>query len=84
MKTECLSFSLRFFYNVVKAAFVLSILLTSSDLFAQQPDETDLQEVIENVARGEDSEEFLYDGSIDDLENLRKHPVNLNKATREA
>jgi len=83
MKTECLSFSLRFFYNVVKAALVLFILLTSSTLFAQQPDETDLQEVIENVARGEDSEEFLYDGSIDDLENLRKHPVNLNKATRE-
>ncbi len=50
---------------------------------AQQPDETDLQEVIENIARGDDAEEFDYDASIDDLENLRKRPVDLNKATRE-
>jgi len=66
----------------IKILFVVFLLLFSATLFAQQPVETDLQEVIENVARGEDSEEFQYDGSIDDLENLRKRPVNLNNATR--
>ena len=69
--------------NAVRLLFVVLMLVNGTSLFAQEPDETDLQEVIENVARGEDAEEFQYDGSIDDLENLRKRPVNLNKATRE-
>jgi hypothetical protein len=51
-------------------------------IFSQQPDETDVQEIIENFARSEDAEDFSFDASIDDLENLKKRPLDLNKASR--
>jgi hypothetical protein len=83
MQIENISLWFCFLSKIVRVACLCVLLLLPSVLLAQQPDETDLQEVIENVARGEDSEEFQYDGSIDDLENLRKRQVNLNRATRE-
>lgn len=68
--------------RLVKSWLIQAILLALPFfLLAQQPDETDVQEIIENFARSEDSEEFSFDASIDDLENLKKRPLNLNTAS---
>lgn len=69
--------------RLLRFCFVLLLLLVNRFGSAQQPDETDVQEIIENVARSEDSEEFGFDASIDDLENLKKRPLNLNHASAE-
>lgn len=59
--------------------FFLSFIAVS--LQAQnQPDGTDVQEVIENTASQNESESFDYDAFIDELEQFRKNPINLNKA----
>ncbi|MCS6818824.1 MAG: helix-hairpin-helix domain-containing protein, partial [Chitinophagales bacterium] len=63
------------FLTFLAEVFLLNI------LSAQQPDDTDVQEIIENVSRSEDSEEFSFDASIDDLENLKKKPLNINTAS---
>jgi hypothetical protein len=68
--------------RLVKSWLIQAILLAlPSFLLAQQPDETEVQEIIENFARNEDAEEFSFDASIDDLENLKKRPLNLNTAS---
>lgn len=68
--------------RLLKSWLVQAILLAlPSFLLAQQPDETEVQEIIENFARNEDAEEFSFDASIDDLENLKKRPLNLNTAS---
>lgn len=50
---------------------------------AQQTEENEIDEIIENYARSEDAEDFSFDDFIDDLANLKKHPLNLNRASAE-
>ncbi len=71
----------------MKQHFTLVIfLLTLSGVYAQvapQPDGSDIQDIIENNAQTTETESFDYDAGIDELENFKDHPINLNKATAE-
>ncbi len=67
---------------------LIVFLFPFSILFAQvppkpQPDQegNDIQDIIENNAQVTESESFDYDAYIDELENFKKDPINLNKAT---
>lgn len=73
----------------MKRIFVVTFFLLSLlNLFSQiqtkpvvpQTDGNDVQDVIENSAQQNESETFDYDASIDDLENFKKHPIDLNTA----
>lgn len=46
----------------------------------QQTDGNDIQDIIENNAQQTETETFDYDASIDELENFKEHPINLNTA----
>ncbi len=60
------------------------LLFSSISIYAQvQPDGSDIQDVIENNAQQSESETFDYDAYIDELENFKTHPLNLNKASAE-
>ncbi|MFN8323444.1 MAG: helix-hairpin-helix domain-containing protein [Chitinophagales bacterium] len=59
-------------------------MFSSISIYAQvQPDGSDIQDVIENNAQQSESETFDYDAYIDELENFKTHPLNLNKASAE-
>ncbi|MBK7148405.1 MAG: helix-hairpin-helix domain-containing protein [Bacteroidetes bacterium] len=65
----------------MKQVLLLTLSLFTCSLYAQtQPDGTDVQEVIENTASQNESESFDYDAFIDELEQFKKNPINLNKA----
>lgn len=65
----------------MKQVLLLAFILSVNALLAQtQPDGTDVQEVIENTASQNESESFDYDAYIDELEQFKKNPINLNKA----
>lgn len=68
-------------FQFLVKVFQVVLLVIPAAIFAQQAEENEDQEIIENFARSEDSEEFTFDGSIDDLANLKKHPLNLNRAS---
>lgn len=66
------------------ALFILLFIALNS--FSQPPttpDGTDVQEIIENISQQTESENFEYDGNIDELEYFKDHPINLNTATPE-
>lgn len=69
------------YLSMVARHLQILLLLIPVAVCAQQVDDTEEQEIIENFARSEDSEEFTFDASIDDLENLKKRPLNLNRAS---
>ena len=68
----------------VVAFFLLSLLNLFSQVQTkppvQQTDGNDIQDVIENNAQQTESETFDYDASIDELEQFKEHPINLNTA----
>ena len=65
----------------MKQVLLLTLSLYTFALCAQtQPDGTDVQEVIENTASQNETESFDYDAFIDELEQFKKNPINLNKA----
>ncbi|MBL7777485.1 MAG: helix-hairpin-helix domain-containing protein [Chitinophagales bacterium] len=69
---------------MVKHYFLTFLLIgLSVVLYAQNPDGTDVQEIIENNAIQTESESFDYDANIDELEYYKKHPINLNRTTAE-
>jgi hypothetical protein len=74
----------------VKRFLFAALLLQSVNLFSQAPPKpqpeqegNDIQDIIENNAQQTETETFDYDAYIDELENFKKHPINLNKATAE-
>lgn len=67
-----------------KFLFVSLALFCFAISFSQVQDNNegnDLQDIIENKAQQSESESFDYDANIDELENLKEHPINLNTAT---
>ncbi len=71
-----------------KVVFTLAWLLLASVSFSQiqpKPDQdgNDIQDIIENNAQQTESETFDYDAYIDELENFKRHPINLNSATND-
>ncbi len=64
--------------------FIVPVLNLFSQVQPKKPvqsiDGNDVQDVIENNAQQTESETFDYDASIDELENFKNHPINLNTA----
>ncbi|MES2622588.1 MAG: helix-hairpin-helix domain-containing protein [Bacteroidota bacterium] len=60
---------------------VLNLLSQVKPGIPPEQDGNDIQDIIENNAQISESESFDYDAYIDELENFKQHPINLNNAT---
>jgi hypothetical protein len=70
----------------LKLFLFAAFIICTCSILAQTPstpDGTDVQEIIENISVQTESENFEYDGNIDELEYFKDHPINLNIATIE-
>lgn len=69
--------------NLFALFFFLLLTAVSFSQVAPQPDGSDIQDIIENNAQITETESFDYDAGIDELENFKDRPINLNRATAE-
>lgn len=69
-----------FFFFVLP---VLNLLAQVKPGIGPEQEGNDIQDIIENNAQISESESFDYDAYIDELENFKQHPINLNTATVE-
>jgi hypothetical protein len=67
--------------KVLVLAIAFSLLTVSLLAQTALPTDNSLQEIIENNAAQTETESFDFDGYVDELENFRKRPLDLNKAS---